>query len=196
MPEEHKSISDARNSFLTLSEDASEQFNRYIITNKGQPQSVLLGYNDYRSLKAASQILQQRSVLEDIEVGVRQIQEGQGLSLDEVETRLRKSASKNKQEAKLTDAVAEIAGVDSETVARVLGSFASIAMNPPAEGAFDLPGGSIMIPEPGPTDKMAKKSPVKGRILTSKKDRSSSKKGQAQRRYLIVGRPRPEPPAH
>lgn len=165
MPEHQKSISDARQGLTTLSENASRQLDRYIITNQGQPQSVLLGYDDYQSLKTATQILQQPGVVEDIRTGLKELEEGRGLSLDEVAAKVR-DASRERGTG-FTSAIAENAGVDSKTVAAVLRSFASVAMERQGRKSFKVPGLGVVTVQKAPVRARSPKTASRGRVSRS-----------------------------
>lgn len=83
MPEKTKSISEARQNLPSLSQTAQKRLDRYVITHKGQPQSVLLSYKDYLGMKAAAELSRRPDVVESIRTGLRQLDAGQGLSPDE-----------------------------------------------------------------------------------------------------------------
>lgn len=57
MSEKLKSVSEARRTLPSLSKSAQDKMDRYIITQQGQPQSVLLGYRDYQALKHSVNLL-------------------------------------------------------------------------------------------------------------------------------------------
>jgi PHD/YefM family antitoxin component YafN of YafNO toxin-antitoxin module len=83
MPEKMKSISEARQNLPSLSQTAQKRLDRYIITHKGQPQSVLLSYKDYLGMKAAAELSRQPEIVESIRTGLRQLDAGKGLTPDE-----------------------------------------------------------------------------------------------------------------
>ena len=80
MPEKMKSISEARQNLPSLSQTAQKRLDRYIITHKGQPQSVLLSYKDYLGMKAAAELSRQPEIVESIRTGLRQLDAGKGLT--------------------------------------------------------------------------------------------------------------------
>lgn len=91
MAEHTKSITDARQGLPGLSHNAAERMERYIITQQGQPQSVLLGFKDYQGLVATVDLLQQPAALANLHRGLKQIREGQGMTFEEMEARLERA---------------------------------------------------------------------------------------------------------
>lgn len=89
MPEEVKSISEARQTLSALSKSARTRMNRYIITQKGQPQSVLLGYKDYQGLMFAAELLGRPELVESIKSGLSDLRSGRRISAVEMERRLK-----------------------------------------------------------------------------------------------------------
>jgi prevent-host-death family protein len=80
MAEQMKSITDARQNLPGLSQSAQEHMERYIITNQGQPQSVLVGYSDYQQIKAVMELARRPEAVADIQEGLRQMRSGQRLT--------------------------------------------------------------------------------------------------------------------
>jgi len=85
MAEQVKSITDARQGLPGLSHNAGKRMERYIITQQGQPQSVLLGYKDYQGMVAAVELLHQPAALANLHRGLQQLREGEGLTFEEME---------------------------------------------------------------------------------------------------------------
>jgi PHD/YefM family antitoxin component YafN of YafNO toxin-antitoxin module len=85
MAERMKSITDARQGLPGLSQTAGERMERYIITQKGQPQSVLLGYKDYQGMVAAVELLHQPAALANLHRGLQQLRKGSGTTFEEME---------------------------------------------------------------------------------------------------------------
>lgn len=81
--EKHIAITSARQQLLTLTKQVKKYLNKFVLTNKGEPQAVLLSIPEYRGLMAASTLLLHPEVLEDIRVGIKELNAGQGLSLEE-----------------------------------------------------------------------------------------------------------------
>ena len=89
MPERLKSITEARRNLPSLSQAAQKRMDRYIITHQGQPQSVLVGFAEYQSMKTAVELLHTPERIEGILAGLKQLEEGQGVSVEEMQARLR-----------------------------------------------------------------------------------------------------------
>ena len=88
MPERLTSISKARAKLPRLSQTAQKRLDRYIITLQGQPQSVLIGYDEYQSMKAAVELMQRPDVVEDIKAGLKELEEGKGVPLSGMKVRV------------------------------------------------------------------------------------------------------------
>jgi prevent-host-death family protein len=89
MAEQTKSISEARQNLPYLSLNAQQRMERYVITNQGRPQSVLVGYDDYQKMRAATEILLDPRARGSIGRGLAEFQARQGLTADQVRERLR-----------------------------------------------------------------------------------------------------------
>ena len=87
MAEEHIPISKARAEIANLTKLAQAQMRRYVLTHQGAPQAVLLGHEDYRSLKAAADLAHRPEIIENILSGQSQIREGKTIPLTEVKRR-------------------------------------------------------------------------------------------------------------
>lgn len=86
MAEQLKSITDARRSLREISNAAQTRMDRYIITNQGQPQSVLLGYREYQSLKATAELMARPEEQARLEKGLEQLNRGRRLTFDELKS--------------------------------------------------------------------------------------------------------------
>jgi PHD/YefM family antitoxin component YafN of YafNO toxin-antitoxin module len=84
MPERVKSITEVSRSLTALSQSARTQMKRYVITDQGEPQSVLLGYKDYQGLKMAAELLHRPDVVESIKSGLDDLKNGNRISGDEM----------------------------------------------------------------------------------------------------------------
>lgn len=105
MAEKHMPVSEARQQLPGLCKQAGSRMTRYIITQHGQPQAVMLGYKDYLSMKAAVELLQRPELVADIETGLAQLRRGERLSQEEAERRLQEL----KQAAEATNPPARVA---------------------------------------------------------------------------------------
>src|SRR5437016_6121017 len=116
MAEKMKSISEARQNLPTLSQTAQKQMDRFIITHQGQPQSVLIGYDEYRGMKAAGDLLHRPDVVESIKTGLKDLAEGRRLSGEEMKKRI----SDRSRSSDTSDLSTELAGkynIDKTTIA-------------------------------------------------------------------------------
>lgn len=105
MPERLRSISQARQTLPRLSQAVGQRMDRYVITHQGQPQSVLLGYQDYQSMKAATELVQRPDLVEDIRAGLKELAKGKRLTPDQARKRLR-----------AMNTLATDLGVDAQTI--------------------------------------------------------------------------------
>ena len=139
-----KSISEARQHLPTLCQTAGTRLNRYIITVQGEPKSVLLGYKDYQGLKAAAELLNRPELAADVKRGLKEIDDGQRMSLEEVRKHLKEHAIASD----MKDLAAELggkSGVDADTVATVMGVFFDKVRDDFSSiGKFDIPGLGII----------------------------------------------------
>jgi antitoxin YefM len=99
MAEQLKSITDARKSLREISQTAQDGMHRYIITNQGQPQSVLLGYKEYQGLKATVELLNRPEELARLRTGLGQLSRGERLSFDEMRHNLQRRRAQPKENA-------------------------------------------------------------------------------------------------
>jgi PHD/YefM family antitoxin component YafN of YafNO toxin-antitoxin module len=146
MPELPKSISEARQNLPSLCQTAEARLNRYIITVQGEPQSVLLGYKDYQGLKAAAELLNRPELAADVRRGLKEIENGQRMSLEDV----RKHLGEHAKASEISDLATELggkSGVDADTVATIMGVFFDkVRADFSSIGKFDMPGlGSIAV---------------------------------------------------
>ncbi len=146
MPEQMKSISEARQNLPGLSQTAQKSMNRYIITHQGHPQSVLLGYDEYQGMKVAAQLLHRPEMVESIRTGLKELEAGNRLSADEVRNRLQDRA-RSSETSKLATELADKSGVDRETIATVMATFVSKLMADfSTVGKVSIPGvGTITV---------------------------------------------------
>jgi prevent-host-death family protein len=80
MAEQIRSITDARQNLTGLSQSAQQDMERYVITNQGRPQSVLVGYEDYRGMQAATELAHRPDAVESIRRGMEQLSRGERLT--------------------------------------------------------------------------------------------------------------------
>ena len=95
MAEDQVPISKARAKIANLAKLAQTQMRRYVLTHQGVPQAVLLGSEDYRSLKAAAELAHRPEVIENILSGQSQVREGKTIALTEVKRRAKAGAKQS-----------------------------------------------------------------------------------------------------
>jgi len=122
MPERLTPISKARAKLPRLSQSAQKSMDRHIITLQGQPQSVLIGYDEYQSMKAAVELMQRPDVVEGIKKGLKELDEGKGMPLSEMKARVQE-AKRARRTSKLAAELAAESGVDSQVVENIMGRF-------------------------------------------------------------------------
>ena len=116
MSEQEAPITEAGRKLPDLSKAAQNRKHRYIIMDERGPESVLLGYKDYRGLVAATNLMKSPKALRDIEIGLEQLRTGEGLSWSEVEKRLRK----HRAHPPLATEIAKESGIDAKIVLKLL----------------------------------------------------------------------------
>lgn len=92
MPEEYTPISQARQNLPKLARDAQRRIKRYVITHQGMPEAVLLGYEDYRALKAVSQLAQRPERMASLEKGLDEARTGRTIPLEKAHQKLKRAA--------------------------------------------------------------------------------------------------------
>ena len=122
MPERLTPISKARAKLPRLSQSAQKRMDRHIITLQGQPQSVLIGYDEYQSMKAAVELMRRPDVIENIKTGLKELDEGKGVPLSEMKARVQE-ARRAKETTKMAAEISAESGVDSQVVENIMGRF-------------------------------------------------------------------------
>ncbi len=77
------SITSARNQLLKLTKQVARHMDRYVLTNKGTAEAVLVSVGEYKSLKAAAELLEHPDVLAATLRGFAEIERGEGLTLEQ-----------------------------------------------------------------------------------------------------------------
>jgi len=77
------SVTSVRQKLMKLAKTANRKMERYVLTNRGQAEAVLIGYADYRSLMAAARLAHHPEILEQTRRGMAEIEEGKGLTLEQ-----------------------------------------------------------------------------------------------------------------
>lgn len=140
MAERLTPISKARAALTRLSRAAQKRLDRYVITQQGQPQSVLLGYEEYRGMQAAVELLQRPQVIANINAGLKDLENGKRLTPDEMKKRVREKMREG-EASRLATELADRSGVDLRSVEAVMSEFeekarASFSL----DGMFRVPG--------------------------------------------------------
>ena len=86
MAEQFKSITDVRKDLPQLSQAVQAGGDRFVITNQGRPQAVLLGYGEYKGLMAAVELLNRPRELARLEQGLQQTRK---MSFEELKENLK-----------------------------------------------------------------------------------------------------------
>ena len=76
------SITSARSQLLKLSKQVFRHMDRYVLTNKGVAETVLVSVSEYKSLQAAAELLARPDVLAATLRGFEEIERGEGLSFE------------------------------------------------------------------------------------------------------------------
>jgi PHD/YefM family antitoxin component YafN of YafNO toxin-antitoxin module len=148
MPERLTSTSKARARLRRLSETAQKHLDRYIITVRGEPQSVLIGYGEYQGMKAAVELLQRPDVVQDIRAGLGELNEGKGVTLTEMKARVRETV-RSRETKNLAEELAVESGVDSKIVETVMGHLRDKMMNVlSTNGSMFIPGVGKIVKDP------------------------------------------------
>jgi PHD/YefM family antitoxin component YafN of YafNO toxin-antitoxin module len=103
MAEQFKSITEARKDLPTLSQTVQGGGDRFVITNQGKPQAVLLGWGEYKGLMAAAELLNRPKALADLEEGMKQTRK---LSFAELKENLQRRKAQSESEISVTVAKA------------------------------------------------------------------------------------------
>jgi PHD/YefM family antitoxin component YafN of YafNO toxin-antitoxin module len=77
------SITSARSQLLKLSKQVFRHMDRYVLTNKGVAETVLLSVSEYNSLRAAAELAAHPEVLATTLRGFEEIERGEGLSFEQ-----------------------------------------------------------------------------------------------------------------
>jgi prevent-host-death family protein len=104
MTEQVKTISEARQSLPKLSQAAQTHMARVLITNQGKPQSVLIGYEDYRSMVASHELARRPEELRKIAKGLQQIREGKVLTFEQLQEAVKVKRAKVRRPRQLVRA--------------------------------------------------------------------------------------------
>ncbi|MEA1965363.1 MAG: type II toxin-antitoxin system Phd/YefM family antitoxin [Candidatus Aerophobetes bacterium] len=71
------SITEARNSFLSIIKSVKENFKRYILTKHGRPEVIILNYQEYCRMRETLDLISNKKALDDFLSGIREIKNRQ-----------------------------------------------------------------------------------------------------------------------
>jgi PHD/YefM family antitoxin component YafN of YafNO toxin-antitoxin module len=77
------SVTSARSQLLKLTKLAARHMTRFVLTNKGEAEAVLLSVSEYKSLRAAAELATHPEVLVATLRGFEEIERGKGLTLEQ-----------------------------------------------------------------------------------------------------------------
>lgn len=77
------SVSVARQQLMRLAKHVYDHMDHIILTNRGRSETVLLSLAEYRSLKAAAELVNHPAALAATKKGFAQLAAGQGVSLED-----------------------------------------------------------------------------------------------------------------
>lgn len=81
-------ITEARNNFPTLVDNAKNKLDEYIITVKGKPAAILLSIDEYESLKETLEIMSDPELTQAIKEGEEDIRAGRVKDWEDVKKEL------------------------------------------------------------------------------------------------------------
>lgn len=81
-------ITKAREELTDLVEKARKRLDEYVITVNGTPAAVLISAAEYESWKETEEILADKGLMKAIKTGEKELKEGKGITLEELEKEL------------------------------------------------------------------------------------------------------------
>jgi len=78
------SASQARSDFYNLLDDVAQNFKHFIITKKGKPQTIMIPLEEFESWQETINIMTNKKLVKDIEEGLKDIEEGNILTEQEL----------------------------------------------------------------------------------------------------------------
>ena len=81
-------ITKAREELTDLVDKAKSRLNEYIITVNGSPAAALISAEEYESWKETEEILADKELMKAIKAGEKELDEGKGITLEELEKSL------------------------------------------------------------------------------------------------------------
>lgn len=81
-------ISKAREELADLVENAKKRRDEYVITVNGSPAAVIISADEYESWKETEEILADKGLMKAIRQGEKELKDGKGITLEELEKEL------------------------------------------------------------------------------------------------------------
>lgn len=81
-------ISKAREKLADLVENAKKRRDEYVITVNGSPAAVIISADEYESWKETEEILADKGLMKAIRQGEKELKDGKGITLEELEKEL------------------------------------------------------------------------------------------------------------
>lgn len=81
-------ITEARNAFPTLVDNAKNKLDEYVITVNGKPAAILISHDEYESLKETLEIMSDPDLMRDIKDGLDDIKAGRVTPWEDVKKEL------------------------------------------------------------------------------------------------------------
>jgi len=81
-------ITKAREDLTNLVENAKDRLAEYVITVNGVPAAVIISAAEYDSWKETEEILADKELMKSIKKGEKELKEGKGITLEELEKSL------------------------------------------------------------------------------------------------------------
>jgi hypothetical protein len=148
---------------------------RYIITLQGQPQSVLLGYEEYQGMKAVAELLNRPNDLASIKTGLNQLESGKRLSSNEARKHLRENRTEHIEMKSATEIarsvidrfLSELSTVDAKISIDTATNVAKSVLNKfETESATVIPNTANVLPVQQPDKGLVFEAPpVKGVVI-------------------------------
>jgi len=79
------SISDLRTNLPFFIEETNKNLKRFVVTVSGKPKAVVISPEELESLEETAEILAIPGALKDIKQGYKEIKQGKGIPLEEIE---------------------------------------------------------------------------------------------------------------
>lgn len=82
------SITEARNKFPTLINDAKNKLDEYVITVNGKPAAILISHDEYESMQETLEILSDKKLMKELKEAEEDVKAGRVKDWEEVKKEL------------------------------------------------------------------------------------------------------------